>query len=563
MYLSKMLFKSLRELPSDIELESHKIMLKSSMIHQAGSGIYTYLPAAWKSLKKIESIIRQEMDAIGGQELRMPVIQPKDIWSKSGRFEAMGDELFKLLDRRKKPFVLAPTHEEILTLIVKDIISSYKSLPQILYQIQTKLRDEPRPRGGLLRVREFVMKDAYSFDINQEGLDENYNKFSTAYHNIYERCGLEVIKIEADSGAIGGKDSHEFVAISESGEDTVVLCNNCNYAANTEKAIFAKTEFTDESNEEKKEISTPNIKTIPDLCKFLNIPEYKTIKAMFYETKDKFICVVIRGDYEINELKLARILGTTDFKPASQITLEKHNIPSGSASPINKDIYTIADDSLEKGNNFVAGANKENYHISNINLNIDFKADIITDIAKFPDKAKCQNCSNDLYTKKAIEVGHIFKLGTIYSEKFNTKFLTESGTRESIEMGCYGIGTGRLLAAIIEQNHDENGPVFPKSISPYDIIITALNNDIPEVKAYSEEIYNLLNQTGFSTVLDDRKESPGVKFSDADLLGFPTRITVSKRLEEKKSLEIKLRKNKDSITINKNEILNYLKKSED
>ena len=284
---------------------------------------------------------------------------------------------------------------------------------------------------------------------------------------------------------------------------------------------------------------------------------------MFYETKDKFICVVIRGDYEINELKLARILGTTDFKPASQSTLEKHNIPSGSASPINKDIYTIADDSLEKGNNFVAGANKENYHISNINLNIDFKADIITDIAKFPDKAKCQNCSNDLYTKKAIEVGHIFKLGTIYSEKFNTKFLTESGTMETIEMGCYGIGTGRLLAAIIEQNHDENGPVFPKSISPYEIIITALNNDIPEIKAYSEEIYNLLNQTGFSTVLDDRKESPGVKFSDADLLGFPTRITVSKRLEEKKSLEIKLRKNKDSITINKNEILNYLKKSED
>ena len=247
MYLSKMLFKSLRELPSDIELESHKIMLKSSMIHQAGSGIYTYQPTAWKSLKKIESIIRQEMDAIGGQELRMPVIQPKDIWSKSGRFEAMGDELFKLLDRRKKPFVLAPTHEEILTLIVKDIISSYKSLPQVLYQIQTKLRDEPRPRGGLLRVREFVMKDAYSFDINQEGLDENYNKFSTAYHNIYERCGLEVIKIEADSGAIGGKDSHEFVAISDSGEDTVVLCTNCDYAANTEKAIFTKTEFTDNS----------------------------------------------------------------------------------------------------------------------------------------------------------------------------------------------------------------------------------------------------------------------------------------------------------------------------
>ena len=563
MYLSKMLFKSLRELPSDIELESHKIMLKSSMIHQASSGIYSYLPTAWKSLKKIESIIREEMDAIGGQELRMPVIQPKDIWSKSGRFQTMGDELFKLVDRRKKPFVLAPTHEEILTLIVKDIISSYKSLPQILYQIQTKLRDEPRPRGGLLRVREFVMKDAYSFDINQEGLDQNYNKFSTAYHNIYERCGLEVIKIEADSGAIGGKDSHEFVAISESGEDTVVLCNNCDYAANTEKAIFTKTEFTDESTSEKKEILTPNIKTIPALCKFLNIPEYKTIKAMFYETNDKFICVVIRGDYEINELKLARILGTTDFKSASQSTLEKHNIPSGSASPINKDIYTIADDSLEKGNNFVAGANKENYHISNINLHTDFKADIITDIAKFPDQAKCINCNNDLYTKKAIEVGHIFKLGTIYSEKFNTKFLTESGARESIEMGCYGIGTGRLLAAIIEQNHDKNGPIFPKSISPYEIIITALNNDIPEVKAYSEEIYNLLNQSGFSTVLDDRKESPGVKFSDADLLGFPIRITVSKRLIETKSAEIKLRKNKDSITINKNEILDYLKKSED
>jgi len=562
MYLSKMLFKSLRQLPSEIELESHKIMLKSSMIHQAGSGIYSYLPTAWKSLKNIESIIREEMDAIGGQELRMPVIQPKDIWSKSGRFHTMGDELFKLQDRRKKPFVLAPTHEEILTLIVKDIISSHKSLPQILYQIQTKLRDEPRPRGGLLRVREFVMKDAYSFDMNQDGLDKSYNKFSIAYNNIYERCGLEVIQIEADSGAIGGKDSHEFVAISESGEDTVVLCNNCNYAANTEKAIFAKTEFTDETNNEKKEISTPNIKTISALCKFLNIPDYKTIKSMFYETSNKFICVVIRGDYEVNELKLARILGTADFKPASQTTLEKHNIPSGSASPINKNIYTIADNSLEKGNNYVAGANKENYHISNINLNIDFKADIVTDIAKFPKEAKCLKCNNDLYTKKAIEVGHIFKLGTIYSEKFNTKFLTESGIRESIEMGCYGIGTGRLLAAIIEQNHDDKGPIFPKSISPYNIIITALNIDDLKVEGYSKEIYNLLIKSGFSTVLDDRNESPGVKFSDADLLGFPIRITISKKLEEKKLLEIKLRKDKDSITINKNKILDYLKKSE-
>ena len=562
MYLSKMLFKSLRQLPSEIELESHKIMLKSSMIHQAGSGIYSYLPTAWKSLKNIESIMREEMDALGGQELRMPIIQPKDIWSKSGRFHTMGDELFKLQDRRQKPFVLAPTHEEILTLIVKDIISSHKSLPQILYQIQTKLRDEPRPRGGLLRVREFVMKDAYSFDINQDGLDQSYNKFSIAYNNIYERCGLEVIQIEADSGAIGGKDSHEFVAISESGEDTVVLCNNCNYAANTEKAIFAKTEFIDETNNEKKEISTPDIKTIPDLCKFLNIPDYKTIKSMFYETGNKFICVVIRGDYEVNELKLARTLGTADFKPASQATLEKHHIPSGSASPINKNIYTIADDSLEKGNNFVAGANKENYHISNINLNIDFKADIVTDIAKFPEKAKCLKCNNDLYTKKAIEVGHIFKLGSVYSEKFNTKFLTESGIRESIEMGCYGIGTGRLLAAIIEQNHDEKGPIFPKSISPYRIIITALNIDDLKVEAYSQEIYNLLKKSGFSTVLDDRNESAGVKFSDADLLGFPIRITISKKLEEKKLLEIKLRKNKDSITINKNKILDYLKKSE-
>ena len=561
MKLSKMLFKSLRETPSDIELESHKIMIKSSMIHQAGSGIYTYLPLAWKALKNIENIIRDEMDKIGGQELRMPVIQPKSLWDKSGRSHSMGQELFTLTDRRKKPFVLAPTHEELLTTIVKETISSYKSLPQLIYQIQTKLRDEPRPRGGLLRVREFVMKDAYSFDLDKNGLDQNYEKLSEAYQNIYNRCGLDVIKIEADSGAIGGKDSHEFVAISDAGEDRIVMCSNCNYSANSEKAAFNKTEYTKESTSiEKNEIHTPGVKTITELCNFLNIENYKTIKAMFYKSKEKLICAVIRGDYEVNELKLARALGDPEIVPADSNLLEKHDIPSGSASPVDKDIFTIADDSILKSNNFVAGANKHDYHMNNINIDIDFKADIVEDIALIPNEGKCIKCNSDLLFKKAIEVGHIFKLGTVYSEKFEANYLNVNGKKSTIEMGCYGIGTGRLLAAILEQNHDENGPIFPESISPYHVIITALKYENSSIKTYSDQVYEELKRNQISVILDDRKESPGVKFSDADLLGFPIRITISEKLIQQNMLELKLRNSKESITIDKNEILNYLNK---
>ena len=560
MKLSKMLFKSLRNTPSDIELESHKIMIKSSMIHQAGAGIYSYLPLAWKSLRNIEEIIRFEMDAVGGQELRMPVIQPKSLWDKSGRSISMGQELFNLNDRRDKPFVLAPTHEELLTTIVKETISSYKSLPQLIYQMQTKLRDEPRPRGGLLRVREFIMKDAYSFDLDKEGLDESYEKQAQAYKNIYEKCGLEVIQIEADSGAIGGKDSHEFVALSEAGEDKVVLCNNCNYSANSEKAIFSKNEYPLENKLKKEEISTPGVKTISELCKFTGVKPYKTIKAMFYNSKNKLICVVIRGDLEVNELKLARIAGDPDIKPANNKLLEEHNIPSGSASPIGKELFVIADDSITKSNNYIAGANKHGYHVKNINIDEDFSANIIQDIAQIPDKANCAKCDSNLYFKKAIEVGHIFKLGTVYSEKFDASYLNANGQKNTIEMGCYGIGTGRLLAAIIEQNRDENGPIFPETISPYEVIISALKYENPKIKEYSDDIYGQLLNEGISVVLDDRKETPGVKFSDADLLGFPIRITTSERLIEENMIELKLRNSQKSIKIEKNNIINYIKK---
>ena len=560
MKLSKMLFKSLRETPSDIELESHKIMIKSSLIHQAGSGIYSYLPLAWKSLRKIEQIIREEIDNVGGQELRMPVIQPKSLWDKSGRSISMGQELFNLNDRRQKPFVLAPTHEELLTSIVKEMIYSYKSLPQLIYQMQTKLRDEPRPRGGLLRVREFIMKDAYSFDLNKDGLDESYENLSNAYMNIYDRCGLEVIKIEADSGAIGGKDSHEFVAISDAGEDKIVICNNCNYSANSEKASFSKKQYTIDSNLENQEFPTPGIKTIASLCKFAKVESYQTIKAMFYNSKDELICAVIRGDYEINELKLARAIGDPNIKPASNELLKKHDIPAGSASPLGKSIKVIADDSLLKANNYIAGANKEGYHIKNVNIGEDFTASIIEDISQIPDNAQCSKCNKDLSFKKAIEVGHIFKLGTIYSEKFDANYLDINGKSKTIEMGCYGIGTGRLLAAVIEQNHDKNGPIFPKSVSPYDLIISPIKYENKIIKEYSDKIYDLLKSNKFDIVLDDRKESPGVKFSDADLLGFPIRLIISEKLIEQNMIEIKLRNSEESIKIENKKLIDYLKK---
>ncbi len=546
MRVSRLFGKTQREDPGEAEIPSHQLMLRAGLIYQVSSGVFSYMPLALRSLRKIEQIIREEMDREGGQELRMPALQPQGVWDESGRTEILGDEMFKVRDRRDRPLVLAPTHEEVLTHMVKANVNSYRDLPLILYQIQTKFRDEPRPRGGLLRVREFDMKDAYSFDADEEGLDGSYKAMIQAYNAIYERCGLATTVVEADSGAIGGKDSHEFIVLSESGEDKVLICDKGDYAANVERAAFQKPEQPIDEPAEMEDVHTPGLKTIEGLAEFLGVPTAKTLKAVFYEADGEFVFVTIRGDLEVNDTKLKNELKVAELRLASPDEVRDAGLVAGSASPVGKsDIKVVADDSVEIGSNFVAGANREDYHLKNVNHPRDFKADVVTDIAEAQEGDMCPNGDGRLMAYRGIEVGHIFKLGTRYSEVIGAYFPDSSGAQTPAIMGCYGIGLGRLLAAAIEQNHDENGMVFPPAIAPYDVWITALNFDKPEVAEVAERLYDELQSAGVEALLDDRDESAGVKFNDADLMGMPVRVVVSPRNLKEGAVEVK-RRSEDS-----------------
>ena len=476
MRVSRLFGKTLRDDPAEAELVSHKLMLKAGMIYQAAAGIYGYMPLAWRSLKKIEQIIREEMDAAGGQEIHLPVLQPRDLWQMSGRDEMMGPELFRVTDRRDREMVLAPTHEELLTNMVKANVNSYRDLPMTIYQIQTKFRDEPRPRGGLIRVREFDMKDAYSFDADEEGLDLSYQAMVQAYKNIFARCGLDAIIVDADSGAIGGKDSQEFILLADAGEDTIILCPTCDYAANGEKAVFKKETLPTENELPLEEVATPGVKTIQELAKYLGVSESKTLKGVFYIADGQFTFVVIRGDLDVNEVKLNNALGAIDLRLATPQEVTAAGVVAGSASPVGlKGTRIVADDSIELGSNFVVGANKDGYHFNNANVPRDFKADTITDIAMAQAGYACPNCGASLQTRRGIEVGHVFKLGTRYSDIQEATYPDRDGESHPIMMGCYGIGVGRLLAASIEQHNDENGILFPKPIAPYDVQLVGLN----------------------------------------------------------------------------------------
>ncbi len=548
MRISKLFGKTLREEPAEAELVSHRLMLRAGLIYQVSSGVYSYMPLAWRSLRKIEQIIREEMDAAGGQELRMPVLQPRELWVESGRTEAF--DLFTLQDRRDRSLVLAPTHEEVLTTMVKANVHSYRDLPLILYQIQTKFRDEPRPRGGLLRVREFDMKDAYSFDIDEEGLDLSYQAMVQAYKNIYARCGLAAIIVEADSGPIGGKDSQEFILLAESGEDTIFLCESCGYAANAERAVFAKPEIDRTAPEPLEEVHTPGVKTIEDLAGFLDVPTGRTLKAVFYMAGDEVIVVTIRGDLDVNEIKLRNALGGVGLRLASPKEVSEAGLVAGSASAVGlSGIRVVADDSVKLGANFVAGANRQDYHLRNVNFPRDFKADVITDIALAREGYLCARCHDPMVTRRGIEVGHVFKVGTRYSEAFGAAFPDESDVQRPIIMGCYGIGVGRLLAAAIEQHHDDNGMVLPASIAPYDVWLLALNVENPDVAQAADTLYEALRDDGVQVLYDDRKESAGVKFNDADLLGLPVRLVVSPRNLRQQAVEVKLRSEDQAATV--------------
>jgi prolyl-tRNA synthetase len=547
MRLSKLFGKTQREIPAEAETASHQLLLRAGMIAQVAAGVYSYLPLAWRALKKIENIIREEMDSAGGQELMMPVLQPLELWQETGRDQAFGKGLFKLRDRRDRNLCLGPTHEEIITKLVSQYVRSYRDLPVLLYQIQTKFRDEPRPRAGLLRVREFTMKDLYSFDTDEEGLAHSYNLMLKAYQNIYARCGLPTLLVEADSGAIGGKDSHEFMVVTETGEDEVIYCPECKYSANAEKAQSLKDKAPHEKPLPLEEVKTPGAATIEEVSKFLKIAPSRTLKAVFYIADNELTFVVIRGDLEVNEVKLKNALKCYELRLATEAEVIEAGIVAGAASPVGlRNIKVVADDSVTSGVNLVAGANKAETHLKNVNYSRDFSADIVADIAQAHAGEGCPQCQSKLLSAHGIEVGHIFKLGTFLSEKLGANFTDPAGASHPIVMGCYGIGLGRLLAAAIEQNHDDKGIIWPPSIAPYHLYLCPLHYDRPEVAAATERLYNELTQAGWEVLFDDRVESPGVKFNDADLLGIPVRVTISPRTLEKDSAEIRRRSEKET-----------------
>ena len=547
MRLSQLFGKTLRQIPAEADTASHQLLLRAGMIQQVAAGIYSYLPLGWRALRKIEEIVRQEMNRAGGQELMMPVLQPLELWQETGRHLAFGKSMFTLSDRRERKLCLGPTHEEVLTDMVRRNVQSYRDLPLLLYQIQTKFRDEPRPRGGLMRVREFTMKDLYSLDADEEGLDQSYRKMIQAYSDIYSRCGLSSLLVEADSGAIGGKDSHEFMVIADSGEDVVIHCNRCHYAANVEKAQSLKSKAADEDPLPLEEVATPGMKTIDEVAGFLGVPPSRTLKAVFYAADGELVFALIRGDLEINEVKLRNTLKASELRLASEAEVQGAGLVAGSASPIGvSGIKIVADDSITLGANFVAGANKPDVHLRNVNPRRDFAVDLLADIAAARAGEACLRCGDQLLSTRSIEVGHIFKLGTFLSEKLGALFLDQDGVSHPIVMGCYGIGIGRLLAAIVELNHDERGIMWPATVAPYHIYLCPLYMDNPQVISVAEKLYGELEAAGWEVLFDDRRESPGVKFTDADLLGLPLRLTISPRTLESQSVEVKGRGQKEA-----------------
>ena len=550
MRTSQFLSKTLRQDPGEAETASHRLMLRAGMMMQVAAGVYAYLPPALRSLHKIERIIREEMDAAGGQEVRMPALQPAETWQQSGRYEAMGEILFRVSDRRDRNLVLAPTHEEVITAIAKANIESYRDLPRLLYQIQTKFRDEPRPRAGLLRGREFDMKDAYSFDTDQEALDISYQRMRQAYRNIFQRCGLPTLEVEADSGAIGGKDSHEFIMPAEAGEDTVLVCPTGDYAANAERATSVIPPAAEGEPLAIELVDTPGLTTIAQLAEFMGLPESQTLKAVFYQADGETVLVTIRGDLEVNEVKLKNLLGVRDLRMANADESQAAGLTAGSTSPIGlTGIKSIGDLSILQGNNFVAGANTQNKHYKNVSYPRDFAVDQTADIALAQAGHGCPLCGAALEEMRGIEVGHVFKLGTFYTRTIGAEYSDDQGGLNAIVMGCYGIGVTRVLAAAIEQNHDDAGIVYPPPIAPFQVHLLALNADNPDVGPAAEQTYADLEELGYEVLFDDRVETAGVKFNDADLLGLPVRIVVSPRNIKNGVVEVKRRGDSEGVQV--------------
>ncbi|OQY41971.1 MAG: proline--tRNA ligase [Fusobacteriia bacterium 4572_74] len=565
MRFSKMYAKTLKETPKDAEVVSHQLMLRSGMIKKLASGVYTYLPLGYRALRKVEKIVREEMDRAGSQEIFMPVLQPAELWKETGRWDAMGPEMMRLQDRHGRDFILGPTHEEVITDIIRNDISSYKSLPLSLYQIQTKFRDERRPRFGLMRGREFLMKDAYSFHATDKSLDDEFENMKAAYSRIFERCGVEFRSVEADSGAIGGSGSQEFHVLAESGEDEIIYCNTCGYAANLEKAESVVKENSNSKEDLKPAelLDTPDVSKIEDIAKFLEIETSQTVKAITYmDTLSlKAYMVLQRGDYEINEVKLKNLLNETDLVMLSETDLIANNLIKGYMGPYNielGDMILVADESVTKIINHTAGGNQVDTHYINVNYGRDYTADIVGDVRSVKAGEGCPRCSEGvLESARGIEAGHVFKLGKKYSESMGATYLDENGKTKTMTMGCYGIGVSRTMAAAIEQNNDDNGIIWPMSIAPYLVDVIPANIKDADQLGLAEKLYAELVNKNIDTVIDDRKERPGFKFKDADLIGFPIKLIVGRGAKDG-LVEIKIRKTNEAFEVKAEEVISFI-----
>ena len=561
MRASNLYAPTLRNTPAEAEIVSHQLMYRAGMIRKVAGGMYTFLPLGWRVIRKIEQIIREEMDAAGGQEVCMPIMQPAELWEESGRWAAYGDEMMRIKDRHHRDFCLGPTHEEMITDLVRNEVRSYKQLPLLLYQIQDKFRDERRPRFGLMRSREFIMKDLYSFDKDVESMNVSYQKMYDAYVNIYNRMGLEFRPVEADNGAIGGGHSHEFTVLADAGESNIAYCTKCDYAASDEKAELAPIAAAAEEELSLEKAATPAINTIDALVDFLNVPIEMSIKAVAYQTDtDQLELAFVRGDHDVNEVKVInQVPGALELRMAEEEAIRAAGGYPGFMSPIGvkEGTLILVDPTVMNMSNAIAGANEADYHYKNVNPKRDFTQEsiVVTDLRMVKEGDACPHCGAKMTMTRGIEAGQVFTLGTKYSQSMGATFLDENGKEHPLYMGCYGIGVGRTMAAAIEQNNDEQGIVWPRAIAPYEVVVVAVNAKKDDQLACAEEIYGECQQAGLDTLLDDRKERAGVKFKDCDLIGYPLRVVVGPKAVEEGQIEIKVRKTGEVFTVARAEYL--------
>jgi prolyl-tRNA synthetase len=564
MRYSQYFIPTVKETPADAEVVSHKLMLRAGMIRKLAAGIYNYLPLGLRSIRKVENIVREEMNRAGAIEVLMPAVLPAELWQESGRWEMYGKELLRFTDRKDAEFCLGPTHEEIITDLVRREIKSYRQMPINLYQIQSKFRDEIRPRFGLMRGREFIMKDAYSFDVDENAADLSYDKMYRAYRRIFERCGLNFRAVEADTGSIGGSSSHEFMVLADSGEDAIVSCSSCEYAANVEKAESRPVKATEHADPRPLErVPTPEKRTIEEVSEFLGINASSMVKTLVLLADDEPVVALLRGDHDLNEIKLKNLLDCATLEMAGdEVVTRITGAPVGFAGPIGLSVKIVADLAVEGLKNFVTGANAKDLHMKNVNLDRDFTVTRFADIRNVVHGDRCPRCDSGILEMwRGIEVGHVFKLGTKYSKALKATYLDAEGKEQTIFMGCYGIGIGRTVAACIEQNHDENGIIFPLPIAPFHCIISALNMKEEQVREVSESIYGQLSDAGVEVLMDDRDERPGFKFKDADLIGIPLRIVVGSKNLAEGNVELKTRKTGDVVLLSVAEAVDKVKQT--